>query len=164
MTKATKLIIATIVLGGLGYFLYKKGLFSNTTTTEVAKDVKVDDVVKKVEDIVKEVVDTGKKTAVEPEVKEIVKVPIYDPNTNTLVYDTVIGTPVQVPIVNPIYNDSYYQAIVYPSVNDTYGGLRPIENDYIVNPTVQQDWWNQGYSNSYNMDFKLGIDENYKYK
>jgi hypothetical protein len=50
-------------LGGLGYFLYKKGLFSKTTTTEVAKDVKVDDNI--VKDIVKEVVDTGKKTAVE---------------------------------------------------------------------------------------------------
>ena len=63
MEKSTKLIIAAIGLGGLGYFLYKKGLFK-TTTNEVAKDVKkVDDVVK---DIVKEVVDTGKKTAVEP--------------------------------------------------------------------------------------------------
>jgi hypothetical protein len=63
MEKSTKLIIAAIGLGGLGYFLYKKGLFAKTTTTEVAKDVKkVDDVVK---DVVKEVVDTGKKTAVE---------------------------------------------------------------------------------------------------
>jgi hypothetical protein len=70
MEKSTKLIIAAIGLGGLGYFLYKKGLFAKTTTTEVAKDVKkVDDVVKKVEDIVKEVVDTGKKTAVEPTTK-----------------------------------------------------------------------------------------------
>ena len=49
MEKSTKLIIAAVGLGGLGYFLYKKGLFSKTTTTttEVAKDVKkVDDVVK----------------------------------------------------------------------------------------------------------------------
>jgi hypothetical protein len=67
-----------------------------------------------------------------------------------------------VPVVNPVYNDSYYEAIVYPTVNDTYGGLRPIENDYIVNPTVQQDWWNQGSSGG--LDYKLGIDENYKYK
>jgi hypothetical protein len=65
MEKSTKLIIAAVGLGGLGYFLYKKGLFSKTTTTttEVAKDVKVDDNI--VKDIVKEVVDTGKKTAVE---------------------------------------------------------------------------------------------------
>ena len=73
MEKSTKLIIAAIGLGGLGYFLYKKGLFAKTTTTEVAKDVKkVDDVVKKVEDIVKDVIDTSKKTAVEPPEKEIV--------------------------------------------------------------------------------------------
>lgn len=65
MEKSTKLIVAAIGLGGLGYFLYKKGLFIKTTTTEIAKDVKVDDVVKKVEDVVKKVVDTGKKTAVE---------------------------------------------------------------------------------------------------
>ena len=65
MEKSTKLIIAAVGLGGLGYFLYKKGLFSKTTTTtEIAKDVKkVDDNI--VKDIVKEVVDTGKKTAVE---------------------------------------------------------------------------------------------------
>lgn len=63
MEKSTKLIVAAIGLGGLGYFLYKRGLFSKTT--EVAKDVKVNDVVKKVDDIVKEVVDTGKKTSVE---------------------------------------------------------------------------------------------------
>jgi len=99
MKKSTKLIIAAIGLGGLGYFLYKKGLFAKTTTTEVAKDVKkVDDVVKKVEDIVKEVVDTGKKTAVEPTTKpcevtyhnctrnsrkEIIQIPIDDENCNT---------------------------------------------------------------------------------
>jgi len=63
MEKTTKLIIAAVGLGGLGYFLYKKGLFSKTTTTEVAKDVKKVDYV--VKDVVKEVVDTGKKTAVE---------------------------------------------------------------------------------------------------
>jgi hypothetical protein len=89
MEKSTKLIIAAIGLGGLGYFLYKKGLFSKTTTTEVAKDVKVDDVVKKVEDVVKEVVDTGKKTAVEL-TKDCVQVG-YD-CTNTT-YDTI-----QIPI------------------------------------------------------------------
>ena len=86
MEKGTKLIIATLGLGGLGYFLYKKGLFAKTTTTEVAKDVKkVDDVVKKVEDIVKEVIDTGKKTDVEL-TKECVQVG-YD-CTNTT-YNTI---------------------------------------------------------------------------
>jgi len=99
MEKSTKLIIAAVGLGGLGYFLYKKGLFSKTTTTtEIAKDVKkVDDVVK---DIVKEVVDTGKKTAVEPATKpcevikwncstnprETIQIP-YDANCNDYQYD-----------------------------------------------------------------------------
>jgi hypothetical protein len=101
MEKSTKLIIAAIGLGGLGYFLYKKGLFAKTTTTEVTKDVKkVDDVVKKVEDIVKEVIDTGKKTAVEPATKpcevikwncgtnprETIQIP-YDANCNDYQYE-----------------------------------------------------------------------------
>lgn len=91
MGKSTNLIIAAVGLGGLGYFLYKKGLFSKTTTTEVAKDIKkVDDVVKKVDDVVKTVVDTGKKTAVEPLTKDCVQVG-YD-CTNTT-YNTI-----QIPI------------------------------------------------------------------
>ena len=99
MEKSTKLIIAAVGLGGLGYFLYKRGLFSKTTTTEVAKDVKkVDDVVKKVDDVVKQVIDTGKKTAVEPATKpcevtyhnctrnprkEIIQIPYDDENCDT---------------------------------------------------------------------------------
>ena len=101
MEKSTKLIIAAIGLGGLGYFLYKRGLFSKTTTTEVTKDVKkVDDVVKKVEDAVKTIVDTGKKTAVEPATKpcevikwncgsnprETIQIP-YDANCNDYQYE-----------------------------------------------------------------------------
>lgn len=157
MSKATKLIIATIALGGLGYFLYKRGMFTKSVSEVVEIDkAKIEkDLADAMDDKVQQV-----KPAVEPP-EVLVKVPIYDPNTDQLVYDTVIGTPIQVPVVNPVYNDSYYEAVVYPTVNDTYGGLKPIENDYIVNPTVQQDWWNQG---SYNVDFKLGIDENYKYK
>jgi len=90
MEKSTKLIIAAVGLGGLGYFLYKRGLFSKTTTTEVAKDVKkVDDVVKKVEDVVKQVIDTGKKTAVEL-TKDCVQVG-YNCRNNT--YNTI-----QIPI------------------------------------------------------------------
>ena len=42
MEQNTKLIIAAIGLGGLGYFLYKKGLFDNKTVTEVAQGVKKD--------------------------------------------------------------------------------------------------------------------------
>jgi hypothetical protein len=41
MSKSTTLIVATIGLGGLGYFLYKKGLFSNKSATSVVTDAKV---------------------------------------------------------------------------------------------------------------------------
>jgi hypothetical protein len=63
MEKSTKLIIAAVGLGGLGFFLYKKGLFAKKTISEVAKDVKKD-----VVDVVTPPtpIDTGKKTAVEP--------------------------------------------------------------------------------------------------
>jgi hypothetical protein len=101
MEKSTKLIIAAIGLGGLGYFLYKKGLFSKKTTTEVAKGVeKVEDVVKKIGDVVTDVVDTGKKTAVELATKpcevikwncrtnprETIQIP-YDANCNDYQYE-----------------------------------------------------------------------------
>jgi hypothetical protein len=42
MEQDTKLIIAVVGLGGLGYFLYKKGLFANKTVVEVAQEVKND--------------------------------------------------------------------------------------------------------------------------
>lgn len=41
MSKSTTLIVAAIGLSGLGYFLYKKGLFSNKSATAVVKDTKV---------------------------------------------------------------------------------------------------------------------------
>jgi hypothetical protein len=94
MEKSTKLIIAAIGLGGLGFFLYKKGLFGKKTIAEVAKDVKKDvvDVVTP-KDVVSPPpppVDTGKKTAVEPLMKDCVQVG-YDCTTNT--YNTI-----QIPI------------------------------------------------------------------
>jgi hypothetical protein len=48
MEQNTKLIIAAVGLGGLGFFLYKKGLFGKKTVAEVAQEVKKDvvDVVK----------------------------------------------------------------------------------------------------------------------
>ena len=42
MEQNTKLIIAAVGLGGLGYFLYKKGLFAQKTIAEVAQEVKKD--------------------------------------------------------------------------------------------------------------------------
>jgi len=144
MEKSTKLIIAAIGLGGLGFFLYKKGLFSNISS------------------------ETKLVTTPTPPTTPIQTTPTPTPTPNVpiVVKDPIIGTPVQVKVEDPIYNDSYYQAIVYPTNNDTYGGLKK-PNDYMVNVMPQEDFWSQGYSNSYNLDFnnyKLGIDENYRYK
>jgi hypothetical protein len=163
MTKVTKLIIATIALGGLGYFLYKKGMFAKSVevnANEISKAKKE----KELADAIKENLGFARRPnrgGLEPELLEVFKkVPIYDPNTNSLVYDTVIGTPIQVPVVNPVYNDSYYEAIVYPTVNDTYGGLRIFgEND----PSLRMDYDSNAFGSG-SMDYKLGIDENYKYK
>jgi hypothetical protein len=135
MAKTTTIILATVGLGGLGYFLYKKGLFSNAISET---------------------------TIVTPAPKST-PAPTPTPTPPIVVKDPIIGTPIQVKVEDPIYNDSYYQAIVYPTNNDTYGGLKK-PNDYMINVMPQQDYWSQGYSNSYNLDYKLGIDENYRYK
>lgn len=42
MEQNTKLVIAAVGLGGLGYFLYKRGLFAQKTIAEVAQEVKKD--------------------------------------------------------------------------------------------------------------------------
>jgi hypothetical protein len=139
MEKSTKLIIAAIGLGGLGYFLYKKGLFSNANSK------------------------TTLVTSIPTPTPTPTPTPKPTPTIPIVVKDPIIGTPVQVKVEDPIYNDSYYQAIVYPTNNDTYGGLKK-PNDYMINVMPQQDYWSQGYSNSYNLDYKLGIDENYRYK
>ena len=141
MEKSTKLIIAAVGLGGLGYFLYKRGLFSKTTTTEVAKDVKkVDDVVEKVEDVVKQVVDTGKKTAVEPP-EEVIKIqkplppqPIY--STDPVYVPPVSNKPITIfptdevyPVEpKPIYTPSYNNPYLYDNL-----GFR--DNTYFDQPT-----------------------------
>jgi hypothetical protein len=94
-------------------------------------------------------------------IEEIGKVPIFNPNTGELDYDTIIGTPIQVPIVEPAYSDSYYEAksndINTP--NDTFGGL--IINNNVLNPQPSDFIWNNGGGS---LDFKLGINENYKYR
>jgi hypothetical protein len=118
MEKSTKLIVAAIGLGGLGYFLYKRGLFGKTTT-EVAKDLK-----KEVKDAVAPIVDTGKKTEVEPP-EEVVKIdkplpsqpvyttdPVYTPPVSSqpiTIYPTDELYPVdQKLIAPPRYNDPFY--------------------------------------------------------
>lgn len=42
MEKSTKLILAALGLGGVGFLLYKKGLFTNKSVTQVAAEVKKD--------------------------------------------------------------------------------------------------------------------------
>ena len=42
MEQNTKLVIAAVGLGGLGYFLYKKGLFGSKSVTQVVDEVKND--------------------------------------------------------------------------------------------------------------------------
>jgi len=154
MEKSTKLIIAAIGLGGLGYFLYKKGLFK-TTTNEVAKDVKkVDDVVK---DVVKEVVDTGKKTAVEPP-EEVIKIqkplppqPIY--STDPVYVPPVSNKPITIfptdelyPVEpKPIYTPSYNNPFLYDNF-----GFR--DNTYFDQPQridYTSGKYNQEVSDSY---------------
>lgn len=134
MEKSTKLIIAAVGLGGLGYFLYKRGLFSKTTTNEVAKDAK------KVEDVVKQVIDTGKKTAVEPP-EEVIKIqkplppqPIY--STDPVYVPPVSNKPITIfptdevyPVEpKPIYTPSYNNPYLYDNL-----GFR--DNTYFDQPT-----------------------------
>jgi hypothetical protein len=105
MEKSTKLIVAAIGLGGLGYFLYKRGLFSKTTTSDVAKDVKVDDDI--VKDAVPPIVDTGKKTAVEPP-EEVVKIDKPLPSQPVYTTDPVYTPPVSSQPITMYPNDPYY--------------------------------------------------------
>lgn len=85
MKKSTKLIIAAVGLGGLGYFLYKKGLFGKKVTTEVTKDVK------KVEDVVKKIVQ-----------------PIVEPIGDTIAPRSPI-------LPEPVYTPIWAQTEIYPS-------------------------------------------------
>jgi len=72
MEKSTKLIIAAIGLGGLGYFLYKRGMFTNSVDTSEMSKAKIE---KDLADAIEEKV---QKPAVEPPEKEIVLVPDFE--------------------------------------------------------------------------------------
>lgn len=106
MSKSTKLLIAAIGLGGLGYFLYKKGLFSNKVA-DVATSLGLE--------VDKDIIDTGKKTAVEPP-EEAIKVEKPFPSEPVVVD----------PIVNPIGQPT----IIYPKDE-----LYPIEQKIFTNPS-----------------------------
>ena len=132
MSKATKLIIATIALGGLGYFLYKKGLFSDKTS-EVKMPLGLE-----VEDAV---VDNGKKTAVEPPEKEIVvdykplpsPEPMPEPNIPIWKEDVIYPKDELYPIEQkPISIPSYNNPYLYDNLgfrDNTYFD-QPVKIDY----------------------------------
>jgi len=143
MEKGTKLIVAAVVLGGLGYFLYKKGLFGEKTT-EVVKDVK------KVEDEVP--VDTGKKTDVEPPVadkikpifpvlEEPVKTPIWQ---QTEIYPVDIVNPQDGKLaVNPVTQNAY-QPYLYDRLPVT---------EYSYSPNIRMDYTTGRYNDSMNYGY-----------
>lgn len=69
MDKKTKLIISAIGLGGLGFFLYKKGLFTNKVKqAEKAIEPQASPIITKPIDIVK-------KTTVEPQKYPTIEAP-----------------------------------------------------------------------------------------
>lgn len=112
MEKSTKLIVAAIGLGGLGYFLYKRGLFSDKTS-EVKMPLGLE-----VEDVI---VDTGKKTAVEPPEKEIV--------VDTKYFEEELFPPTTPPNVTLVYGK-------LGTVNPFgYGNLGFRDNTYFDQPT-----------------------------
>jgi len=140
MSKSTNIILAAIGLGGLGYFLYKKGLFSNASsvTTIVNKPAPTP-------------------TKVCPEGQELVSVncitsPCPDicmPIETQIVKDPIIGTPIvekedrNLPIVEN-YNE------------------RPI---YLNEPINNMSNTNAESNTLYTIDdYKLGINKNYHYK
>lgn len=150
MSKNTTIILAAIGLGGLGYFLYKKGLFSNASSATT---------------LVKKPAPT--QTKVCPQGQELVSVncitsPCPDICMPINKKDPIIGTPIQVKVEDQIYNDSYYEAkSTNPVVVDKFGDENPI--------TFDEQFGNGGFFgnnniNSSNLDFKLGINENYKYR
>lgn len=131
MGKSTNLIIAAIGLGGLGYFLYKRGLFSNKTS-ELKMPLGLE--------VEKDIVDTGKKTAVEPP-EEVVKV------------QKPLPTP---PIVSePVYNPIWNQDIIYPKDE-----LYPVEQKPISIPSYNNPYLydNLGFRDNTYFDQPVKID------
>jgi hypothetical protein len=131
MSKGIKILVSIVALGGLGYFLYKKGYFSNSKTT-----IKNNEPIPVITEPIEEV--------------KIIK-------------DPIIGTPIQKKVEDLVYNDSYYEAkSTNPIVVDKFGDEKPI--------TFDEQFGNGGFfgnnniNNSSGLDFKLGINENYKYR
>ena len=103
MERSTKLVILTVGLGGLGYFLYKKGLFSNKADLSTASAVPT--------------VDAGKKTAVEP-IEEVIAV--VKPKPIEPVVSQPINNPIQQPVITYPKDELYpieQKPISIPSYN-----------------------------------------------
>ena len=147
MSKSTKLLIAALGLGGLGYFLYKKGLFSNAssvtplvnnptptpppTTTPTKKSCPQG----------QELVSVNCIVAPCPDICMPIKTPI-------VAKDPIIGTPIIVETRNLPNVDNLNERTIY----------------------VKDQIYNMGNTNAeintlyINNDYKLGINDNYNYK
>jgi hypothetical protein len=155
MSKSTTLILAALGLGGLGYFLYKKGLFSNVSLETKLVNTPTPSTpinTKKACPEGQELVDVTCIKAPCPSICMPIKIVVKDP---------IIGTPIQVKVEDPIYNDSYYEAkSTNPIVIDKFGDEKPI--------TFDEQFGNGGFFGNntinYNNDYKLGINENYHYR
>lgn len=63
MNKSTKLILSAIILGGIGFFLYKKGLFKDKSVNQLLDESVIDDTIAIEKD---KKIEADKKLAVEP--------------------------------------------------------------------------------------------------
>jgi hypothetical protein len=131
MEKTTKLIIAAVGLGGLGFFLYKKGLFGAKKTTEVAKKVQ-----SKVEPkvVVQPVGDSI------PPVSVFVPEPVYVP----IWAETEIYPDVEYPQEGKLVKEIFIQDIFNPYLYD-----QPPVEDRIVKIDYTSDRYNNGIISEY---------------
>jgi hypothetical protein len=131
MEKSTKLIIAAVGLGGLGFFLYKKGLFGGKTT-EVAKKVepKVEPKV-----VVQPVGDSI------PPVSVFVPEPVYVPIwAQTEIYPADVVYPEEVKLVKEIVTQDIFNPYLYD---------QPPVEDRIVKIDYTSDRYNNGIISEY---------------
>jgi hypothetical protein len=137
MEKSTKLIIAAVGLGGLGFFLYKKGLFGGKTT--------------KVVDVEKPVVDTGKKTGVEPPIDTIKpKFPVLEEAIKTPIWQQTEIYPVDV--INPQEGKLAVTPPTQTSFQPYLYDRLPV-TEYGYNPNVRLDYTTGKYNDGMPFDY-----------
>jgi hypothetical protein len=128
MEKTTKLIIAAVGLGGLGFFLYKKGLFGAKKTTEVAKKVETKVVVQPVGDSI-------------PPVSVFVPEPVYVPIwEQTEIYPADVLYPKEGKLVKEIVTQDIFNPYLYD---------QPPVEDRIVKIDYTSDRYNNGIISEY---------------